>query len=363
MFPDFEARIGKTLNSMRYWRARFAAFKVGFFLERSALPRGDVKVGSVSGVTSSRSIGRKGSILTRMIAWKISFVCARLHCHAFAWPIFCLIAFYWYAIPLLAQTPSQHRELLEKLEPERQISEVDYGVIWNENELIPNCRENFDPDELCDGRVHHFVTGPVSRNDELQGEFDFLPNEFVNKLSFSLNYGSMAQVKDGCSLGAVRLLEATALSEGDLSESAVFRVTYLSETDPWFLCFHRDNYGVARAMSQSEEFVLSHDVYWFWEGDRIVGNAVCSALGEATNPQCTTNFYLGGGLVRMTIGPFSAVNLRSFLSNLEPITSRFFEGAPIDFSAVGIDVPPFDLPVEVDPEALEVMETIEKLTR
>lgn len=206
--------------------------------------------------------------------------------------------------------------------------------------------------------------GPVPRQGEwFEGVFNFQPNEFVNVLFCSVNYVSIAQLKNGCNLGAGRLLEAAAFSEVNNNSAAVLRVTRLSEEDPRFLCFHRDNHDAATVILQGVGFEVSHDVYRIRESHRIVGNAACSAPGQAINPQCTTNFQLGGGLVRMAIGPFSAVNLTSFLGAPEPITSRLFSRARIDFSAIGVDVPVFDLPVEIDPAALTVMESIGKVAR
>ncbi|GHB50676.1 hypothetical protein GCM10007094_44730 [Pseudovibrio japonicus] len=249
----------------------------------------------------------------------------------------CLLSFLAYSE---AQTPAQHRKILDSVDLSDRDSKLGLRIIWDQNNLIPNCRENYAetmPGRTCDRRTFQYIDGPskVPRNEkEYKTPIDFLPNTLANSLAFSTGVGGNYTVHERCTEKEIQALAEWAKANQKLQRDDVLTVSYLSPNDPWAFCFHEDSWAWDTDLRQGIERVFQNQVFWIWRGGEVVGTASCSIArrspGGGRNykskifPQCSIELNFGQGDYQMRISPFPAANLRVMLSRLGPMTRDFW---------------------------------------
>ncbi len=239
-----------------------------------------------------------------------------------------------------AQTPAQHQKILDSVDLSDRDSKLGLRIIWDQNKLIPNCRENYAetmPGRICNSRTYQYINGPskVPRNEKTyKTPIDFLPNTLANLLASSTSVGGNYTVHERCTEQEIQALADWAKANQKLQRDDVLTVSYLSPKDPWAFCFHEDRWAWDTDIRQGIELVLANQVFWIWRGGEVVGTSSCSVAhrspGGGRNykskifPQCSIELNFGQGDYQMQIGPFPAANLRVMLSRLGPMTRDFW---------------------------------------
>ena len=265
-------------------------------------------------------------------------------------------------------TPSQHQELLSKLDLSERNRELSERIIWDQSVLIPNCRKNFKP-AACDSLVFQYIQAPFTRDEAVYViDTTFLSHSLKNLLGSSTYESERYSVHKRCNESALTALDKWRKSvDGTDLENAVF-VTFLSSDDPWVFCFHRDRWQASLALDESSQFDLEYREFWLWHAGKVVGQIQCGTLYRLRSdarrfPQCKFKLNFVNGEVQMEIGPFPAASLRDALFSIDLMTSKFWQSTERDFRAYGIQKELFSREILLDSKAAAALAVIEAETR
>lgn len=267
-----------------------------------------------------------------------------------------------------SQTPSQHQKILDSVDLSERDPELNERIIWEQNELIPNCKENFQP-AGCYRTTHQFIQWPFPRSKNVyKTDISFLSNGLANRLAFATHVSQYSNVHEYCTDNAISSLNDWKKSSERANLEEYIYITYLSSNDPWFFCFHRDNSRIVTDLEASPQFELESREFWIWHNGVVVGEVQCGTLYSSRSdrkkfPQCTFYLSFANGDARMSIGPFPAASLRRALLSLTPMTQNFWKRTELDTMTYGIEEGLFYHPPVFDIDAESMILTIEAETR
>ncbi|WP_456390568.1 hypothetical protein [Profundibacter sp.] len=254
---------------------------------------------------------------------------------------------------------------------DRDNFEVNEIIRWDQNRLIPDCRENYAqtmPGRVCDGTTMQYFQGPakVPRNGKTyKTDIDFLPNAFANILASATSISEYNTLHERCGEDDIKALSEWAKTDPEINHSDVLTISYLAPDDPWAFCLHQDNHSWDYDLRQGKKPVLERHVFWIWRGGNVVGRAHCSTIernGPATKtyPQCNINLWFDHGDYAMVIGGgLPAASFRKVLMRLEPITRYFWKHFEPEIEGRDFDKTLFYPPVVLNERAQQMLAKIE----
>lgn len=255
---------------------------------------------------------------------------------------------------------------------DRDNFEVNVIIRWDQNTLIPDCRENYAqtmPGRVCRGKTMQFFTGPsrVRRNGKTyKSDIGFLPNTFTNKLASATSFSEYNTLHNRCGEDHIKALSDWAKTDPEVNRSDVLTVTYLEPDAPWAFCLHRDNHSWDYDLGHGKDPILERHEFWIWRGGKIVGGANCSTIQRRGHnlkiyPQCSIDLWFDHGDYAMTIGGgLPAASFRKVLMQLEPMTRFFWKHLEAEIEGQDFDKTLFYPPVMLNERAQKMLAEIEE---
>ncbi|WP_310621329.1 hypothetical protein [Flexibacterium corallicola] len=278
-----------------------------------------------------------------------------------------------------AQTPAQHKKILESVDLSDRDSKLGLRIIWDQNKLIPNCRENYAetiPGRICNRRTFQYIDGPskVPRNDKkYRTDISFLPNTLANLLGSSTRISNIFTLHKRCTETEIQALAKWSKADAQLQREDVLTVSYLSPNDPWSFCLHQDRRSWDTDLRNGIEPVLASQEFWIWRGGEVIGTVECSIAhrspGGGRNkkskifPQCNIQLNFGKGDYQMRIGSFPAANIHVMLSRLGPMTRDFWGRFEKIIAQHEFDKELYYPPVHFSERTLDIIKQIEEQVR
>ena len=243
---------------------------------------------------------------------------------------------------------------------------------WLLKDFVPDCNENYSQflrENGCeDGRIIQYVLGPdkVSRADvDLGGGAEKLPNTFINGIKFARFLDTSKDLNQFCTPDVIANFLSWISTNEQISRSDVLTITYLSPTDPWSYCIHRDFVDWIFAFQEGSPQIEEHYSFIIWKSGQAVGQAECSSTkiarpGQRHFPHCNINLWFGRGDYEMSIGgAFPSVSFKQVITNLDHYTQRFWRLFPEKLQGSDINFEVFNAPVKLGDGAQTAFRKIE----
>ncbi|KZL23314.1 hypothetical protein PsWM33_03503 [Pseudovibrio sp. WM33] len=275
----------------------------------------------------------------------------------------------------VSQTPAQQAEIMKSVDLSDRDSRFGLRIIWDQNELIPNCIKNYaelNTSSKCDDTISQLFTetlknAPITKKFEIN--LNFLSRSLSNVLKASTYISDVFTLHNRCTGVEIKELSEWVSANAEIHRDDVLTITYLSQEDPWVFCFHQDGRFWDLDLQDGKEPILEHREFWIWRGGKVKGTVSCStplfafrrrSQGAKVFPHCGVTLYFGQDNFQMTIGSFPAANLRTVLQRLKPMTQIFWQRTDASVRNYNFERSLFYPPVRFTSEVKAVLEQVER---